>query len=278
MEEYTIRPDVLNYEDVCELMPFFKGKKKLVDFVFKILKINKVNWLHGNNYKTPGAPFTKGVLKDLGITVDIKNKEILDNLPEGAFITISNHPFGALDGIMLINELASRRSDFKVMVNLMLNYLSAMRVNFIAVDPLASDNPEKRATTMRGIREAMIHVKKGHPLGFFPAGAVAKLNNKLKVDEQEWQPSIIRLIQQLKVPVIPIYFHGHNSMLSCILGWIYWPLRSALLPSEVFRKKGATLKISVGKPIGAEEISKYSDIAELTKFLRDSTLSLKDTK
>lgn len=278
MEENIIKPNVLDYEDICKMAPFFNGKKKLVNFLFKVLKIDKVNWLHSNNYKTPGAPFTKGALKDLGITVEVENKEVLDNLPEGAFITVSNHPFGALDGIMLISELASRRSDFKVMVNLILNYITAMRENFIAVDPLASNDPEKRATTMRGIREAMMHVKKGHPLGFFPAGAVAKINGKLKIDDQEWQPSIIRLIQQLKVPVIPIYFHGYNSMLSYILGWLYWPLRSALLPSEVFHKKGAKLKISVGNPITVEEIAQYGDVAELTKFLRDSTLSLKNKK
>lgn len=278
MEETTIKPKVLDYDDICELAPFFKGKRKLVNFLFKLLKMDKVNWLHENNYKTPGAPFTKGVLKDLGITVEVENKEVLDNLPEGAFITVSNHPFGALDGIILISELASRRKDFKVMVNLILNYITAMRENFIAVDPIATDDPEKRAVTMRGIREAMMHVKKGHPLGFFPAGAVAKINGKFKIDDQEWQPSIIRLIQQLKVPVIPIYFHGYNSVMSYILGWLYWPLRSVLLPSEVFRKRGATLKVSVGEPISVEELSKYKEVEELSKYLRDTTFSLKNKK
>lgn len=278
MEENIIKPNVLDYEDICKMAPFFNGKKKLVNFVFKLLKIDKVNWLHSNNYKTPGAAFTKGALKDLGITVEVDNREVLDNLPEGAFITVSNHPFGALDGIMLISELASRRSDFKVMVNLILNYITAMRENFIAVDPLASNDPEKRATTMRGIREAMMHVKKGHPLGFFPAGSVAKINGKFKIDDQEWQPSIVRLIQQLKVPVIPIYFHGCNSMMSYILGALYWPLRSVLLPSEVFRKQGAKLRVSVGNPISVEEIAQYGDVAELTKFLRETTLSLKNKK
>ncbi|MBQ7940933.1 MAG: lysophospholipid acyltransferase family protein [Muribaculaceae bacterium] len=278
MEESTIKPKVLDYDDICELAPFFKGKRKLVNFLFKLLKMDKVNWLHENNYKTPGAPFTKGALKDLGITVEVENREVLDNLPEGAFITVSNHPFGALDGIILISELASRRKDFKVMVNLILNYITAMRENFIAVDPIATDDPEKRAVTMRGIREAMMHVKKGHPLGFFPAGAVAKINGKFKIDDQEWQPSIIRLIQQLKVPVIPIYFHGYNSVMSYILGWLYWPLRSVLLPSEVFRKRGATLKVSVGEPISVEELSKYKEVEELSKYLRDTTFSLKNKK
>ena len=278
MEESPIKPKVLDYEDICKLAPFFAGKPKLVNFLFKMLKVDKVNWLHENNYKTPGAPFTKGVLKDLGITVEVENSEVLDTLPEGSFITVSNHPFGALDGIILISELASRRKDYKVMVNLILNYITAMRENFIAVDPVATNDPAKKAVTMRGIREAMMHVKKGHPLGFFPAGSVAKINGKLKIDDRDWQPSIIRLIQQLKVPVVPIYFHGYNSMLSYVMGRICWPLRSLMLPSEVFRKKGAHMKMTVGKPISVDEIAQYPGVDELTKFLKDTTFSLKNGK
>ena len=212
MEGNEIRPEVLNYDDMCKMVPFFKGKKKLVDVLFKLLKVDKVNGLHSNNCSHTGAAFTKGLLKDLGITVVVENREVLENLPDGAFITISNHPFGALDGIILISLLAAQRKDYKVMVNMILNYISAMRSNFIAVEPVPTDDPAKKAVSMRGIREAMMHVKQGHPLGFFPAGAVAKINGKLQIVDQEWQSSVIRLIQQLKVPVIPVYFHGYNSM------------------------------------------------------------------
>lgn len=278
MEGNEIKPKVLDYDDICALVPFFKGKKKLVNFLFKMLKVDKVNWLHENNYKTPGAPFTKGALRDLGITVEVENREVLDNLPEGAFITVSNHPFGALDGIILISELASRRKDFKVMVNLILNYITAMRENFIAVDPIATNDPVKKAVTMRGIREAMMHVKNGHPLGFFPAGAVAKLNGKFEVEDREWQSSIIRLIQQLKVPVVPIYFHGGNSTFSYIMGRIYWPLRSLMLPSEVFRKQGAKMKLSVGNIITPEQMAEHKTVEELGAFLRNATFSMKEKK
>ena len=72
--------------------------------------------------------------------------EVLDNLPEGAFITVSNHPFGALDGITLIAEVGKRRPDYKVMVNMILNRITAMRPNFIAVDQKGSDDPAKKAS------------------------------------------------------------------------------------------------------------------------------------
>ena len=138
----------------------------------------------------------EGVLNDLDIKLQIDNEEILDNLPEGAFITVSNHPYGALDGIILINEIGKRRPEFKVMVNMILNYISAMRPNFIAVDALASDDPKKKAVSMNGIKAAIMHVKQGHPLGFFPAGAISKIIGT-KIQDREWQESVSSLIMQL---------------------------------------------------------------------------------
>ena len=105
-KETPIKRTVLDVDDVVAFVPKLKGKEKLINRVFKFLKVDKVNWLHAHNCDTPGQPFTEGLLKDLDITLRIDNEQVLDNLPEGAFITISNHPFGALDGISLINIVA----------------------------------------------------------------------------------------------------------------------------------------------------------------------------
>ena len=156
-KETPIKRTVLDYNDISQMVPWFKGKEKLVNRLLKFLSVDKVNWLHDHNCDTPGAEFAAGLLKDLEINLRIDNEQILDNLPEGAFITVSNHPFGALDGISLIHIIASRRPSFKVMVNMVLNYISAMRPNFIAVDALASDDPKKKAVSMNGIKAAIMH-------------------------------------------------------------------------------------------------------------------------
>lgn len=276
--ETSIKRSVLDCNDVVALVPKLKGKEKLVNRVFKFLKVDKVNWLHEHNCDTPGQPFTEGLLRDLDITLRIDNEQVLDNLPEGAFITISNHPFGALDGISLINIVAKRRPQFKVMVNMVLNYISAMRPNFIAVDAYQSSDPKKKAVSMNGIKAAIMQVRKGEPIGFFPAGAVSKIT-KWRLQDREWQENIIRLIMQLKVPVVPIFFHGRNSAMSHILGLIDWRLRTMRLPTEVFRKKGKTLHISIGDPISVEEQMKHmGSLEEFNKFLRNSTYSLKSCK
>lgn len=277
--EMPIKRTVLDYNDIAQMVPWFNGKEKLVNRLLKFLSVDKVNWLHDHNCDTPGPEFAAGLLKDLDIKLRIDNEELLNNLPEGAFITVSNHPFGALDGITLIHLISSRRPKFKVMVNMVLNYITAMRPNFIAVDALASDDPKKKAVSMQGIKNAIIQVRRGEPIGFFPAGAVSKVNIKGELNDREWQPTIVRLIQQMKVPVIPIYFHGSNSWWFNFLGVVCWQLRTLRLPAEVFRKKGSTLHISVGEPISVEEQLQHSaSVEELGQFLKDKTYALRKCK
>ena len=278
-QETPIKRTVLDYNDISQMVPWFKGKEKLVNRLLKFLSVDKVNWLHDHNCDTPGPEFAAGLLKDLEIKLRIDNEELLDKLPEGAFITVSNHPFGALDGISLIHIIASRRPQFKEMVNMVLNYISAMRPNFIAVDALASDDPKKKAVSMQGIKSAIMQVRRGEPIGFFPAGAVSKVNIKGQLEDREWQPTIVRLIQQMKVPVVPIYFHGSNSWWFNFLGVVCWQLRTLRLPAEVFRKKGSTLHISIGEPISVEEQIQHSGtVEELGQFLKDKTYALRKCK
>ncbi|MEG0700821.1 MAG: lysophospholipid acyltransferase family protein [Muribaculaceae bacterium] len=278
MEEKTIKRTVLDYDDFRKIVPFFNGKVKLVNWLLKLFSLDKVNALHDHNCDTPGPEFVEGILKELQISTRIDNEKAFDELRSGAFITVSNHPFGALDGIILLHIVTKHRPTFKVMVNMFLNHISAMRPNFISVDPLASNNPAKRAITMSGIREAMLHVKGGNPIGFFPAGAVSKINSGLRIQDRQWQPTIIRLIQQLDVPVVPIYFHGHNSTWFNILGTISWKLRTLRLPAEVFLKKGKTFHISVGDPVSTAEQAKYTSVEELGEFLKQRTYSMRKWK
>lgn len=152
---------------------------------------------------------------------------------------MSNHPYGALDGLILIHLLGSHRPDYKVMVNWILTYIEALADNFIAVEP--TSNETRRQISMVGIRESLSHIRNGHPIGFFPAGAVSKINSRLRIEDREWQPTVIRLIQQFKVPVIPIYFQGHNSLFYNLLGIIDWRIRTLRLPLEIFNKRNVHL-------------------------------------
>ena len=275
-----IRPDVLNYEDIRRIVPKLDGHEKLVNWLLHFLSVDKVNRVHANCCDTPGPEFARRLLFDeFRLTLRIDNEQILDNLPERAFITVSNHPFGALDGIALIHIIGSRRPEFKVLVNMILNQITAMRPNFIAVDPLASTDPSKRSVSVNGIRQALRQLSDGNPVGFFPAGAMSKTTLRHGLQDREWQKSVLQIIHRAKVPVIPIFFHGGNSWWCNLLGHICWPARSLRLPAEVFRKVGTEIHISVGDPISPAEQALHAVTPEtLGKFLREKTYELSKLK
>ncbi|ANU64307.1 lysophospholipid acyltransferase family protein [Muribaculum intestinale] len=277
--ETPIKRSVLDYDDIVAMVPKAAGHRKLINRLLHWLSVDKVNDVHDRYCDNPGPEFSRNLLKDFDINLRVDGREVLDSLPDGAFITVSNHPFGALDGISLIALMGTLRPDFKVMVNMVLNRISAMRPNFIAVDALASDDPAKQTVSKKGIMEAIRQVRSGHPLGFFPAGAVSKINRSLRIEDREWQPTIIRLVRQMGVPVVPIYFHGHNSALFNILGVISWQLRTLRLPTEVWRKCHSTIHISVGDIIPAEKIKEFGDNDKaLGEFLKASTYELRKRK
>lgn len=279
-KEYEIRPDVLNYDDIRRMVPKLDGHEKLVNWLLHFLSVDKVNAVHRKCCDTPGPEFTRRLLlEEFRLKLRIDNEALLDHLPEGAFITVSNHPYGALDGIALIYLIGSRRPEFKVMVNMMLNQITAMRQNFIAVDAWASNDPAKRAVSVAGIRQAMRQIANGQPLGFFPAGAMSKTDWKGHLVDRPWQDAVLQIIYRANVPVIPIFFHGGNSWWCNFLGHACWPARSLRLPAEVFRKVGKEMHISIGDVITPEQQALYRESpATLGKFLRDQTYALRSLK
>ena len=248
----------------------------LLKILYSLAGINKINDLYSHSCDKNGAEFVNSILKELSITYNIHHKEVLDQLPQGGFVTVSNHPYGALDGLILIHLLGSHRPDYKVMVNWILTYIEALADNFIAVEP--TSNETRRQISMVGIRESLSHIRNGHPIGFFPAGAVSKINSRLRIEDREWQPTVIRLIQQFKVPVIPIYFQGHNSLFYNLLGIIDWRIRTLRLPLEIFNKRNVTFDISIGEPISVEQQQKFKNLDQFGKFLKKETLKLKKNK
>lgn len=275
--EFYVRPDVINRDDVIKAVPALAKFPRLIDWALHFLAIDKVNYTHGKFTHRLGVDFARALAEDeykWNIITD--NYDVLKQFPTGPFITVSNHPIGSYDGIILLYLVGSIRPDYKVMVNLILNNLQAMRPGFIAVDPQKSDDPEKRKITMHGMREAIKHVKEGHPLGFFPAGAISNVDWKMNTSDRPWQEVIIRLIRQLQVPVIPIFFHCKNSTFCNILGKIDWRLRTLRLPRELFASYNKTIRVSFGNPISVEEQNSYETLQQLGDFLRKKTYELKD--
>jgi putative hemolysin len=275
-----IRPDVLTTEDVCEMVPRLASHPKLVSSLLKFLKLDRINEVHRQCCTTPGPECaTRLLFESFNIDLRVDGTDVLNRLPEGAFITVSNHPYGALDGIALIHLIGSRRPQFKVMVNMILNRIGGLRQNFIAVDAWAQNDPSKRAVSVNGIRQCLRQLKDGEPMGFFPAGAMSKVDRHWQLQDRPWQDSVLQIIHRANVPVVPVFFHGGNSQLFNVMGHLCWPLRSVMLPREVVRKTGKQIHVSIGEPITVEQQAPYRESpATLGAFLREQTYALRARK
>lgn len=273
-----MKKTVLDINDLQKLSPVFKNR--IVAFfakkLFKCLSINKVNQIHANHCHLRGSAFTSAMLSDplMNVKYKIHHEELLESLPEGAFITVSNHPIGSLDGIILIDIFASRRPDFRVMVNGFLENISAMGDNFISVQP-KTDDDTGNLSNINGVRASLGQLKAGHPMGFFPAGAMSFKNKNKQVRDLPWTHSIIRLIRKAKVPVYPVYFGCKNTNFFYWLGNISWKVRTMFVAVEAFNKRGRTLDVYIGKPISVDTIQHYKDDNDLAEFLYQVTYGLK---
>lgn len=263
---------LITLNELEEMTPLFRGRigNAFCKGLLSLLSIDKVNDLYLKNSSLKGPAFAQAVISDIGLEYEILNKEFLNDLPDGPFITISNHPYGHIDGIILVDIFGRIRPDFKVMVNSFLTRIESMRDNFISVIPTGNQYVAPAKDNIQGVKAAISHVCEGRPLGLFPSGAVSDLSLRDRcIRDREWQDAVIRLIRKLEVPVVPVHFIDRNSDFYYSLGLIDWRVRLLKLPSEVFNKRGKITRVAIGEIIDPEQLRDYHDIESLKCYLRN---------
>lgn len=264
-------------KDFEALSGFFKGERghRRAELIMRLLAIDKINRVYDNSGAFTGTDFTSRLLDDLGVNYLVGNADRLKYLPDGPFITVSNHPYGGLDGLMSLDLFARLRPDYKFMVNKLLSKIKTLDDNLISVEPAGNKKAGVKAASLRGVRETIQHLRNGHPMGFCPSGAVSDFSLRdLRVRDRKWQNSILRVIHSVRVPVIPLRFFDKNSPFFYFLGLINWRIRLLRLPSEVFNKKDQEPRIGIGNIITVEEQQQFADADSLGAYLREKVYEM----
>ena len=271
-----MKEKLITTDEIRNLHPLLRGKfgNVLVKMIFGITGMNKINAIYDGSKQQSGVGFVTDLLDRQGIIRIAENDAVLDSFQNQAFIIVSNHPFGHIDGIITISVVAAKRKDFKMMVNWMLNRIDTMEENFIGVNPYSKDSKMANVkSSFGGTKQCLEHLKGGHPLGFFPAGGVSS-SHLTYTKDREWQAPVLKLIKKARLPIVPMYISGTNSWLYRFLGFIDWRIRMVRLFHEVTNKKGKKIYIRFGAPISVEEQSKFDDIQAFGKFLQGKTYAL----
>ena len=244
-----------------------------ISWLFKnISGINKLNDLYKNGLGKSSADFLQYLLDDLDVKYELHDVD-LNRIPkEGPFIVVSNHPLGALDGILMMHIIGKIRPDFKVMGNFLLHRIQPLEPMVIAVNPFETRKEVYNSSS--GMREAIRHVRDGGCLGIFPAGEVSAKDEEGNVADREWQESAIKLIKKMNVPVIPMYFRARNSPLFYRMAALSPNLQTAMLPSEMVRPRVKPIQIRIGKPILPKQQLEFEEVKVFSEFLRKKTYAL----
>lgn len=240
--------------------------------LMKVLKISTLNKIYDHNKHLEDVAFLNGILDEMEIKFEIPEEDLKRLPKDGAYITISNHPLGGIDGILLLKLMLEREPNFKIIANFLLHRIVPLKKYIMPVNPF--ENHKDAKSSVVGIKETLRHLSDGKPLGIFPAGEVSTYKDGKLVVDKPWEEGALKLIRKAKVPVVPIYFHAKNSRLFYWLSKIDDTLRTAKLPSELLTQKDRVIKVRIGKPISVNEQNEIESFEEYSEFLRKKTYML----
>ncbi|HBR54429.1 MAG TPA: glycerol acyltransferase, partial [Flavobacteriaceae bacterium] len=240
--------------------------------LMKALNISTCNKIYDRNKHLNGLEFIDALLDEFEVAYEIPEEDLKRIPKSGPFITISNHPLGGIDGILLLKLVLERRPDYKIIANFLLHRIEPLKPYVMPVNPF-EDHKEVQ-NSMVGFKAALTHLRDGQPLGVFPAGEVSTQKEHQIMIDKPWEPAAMKLIKKAQVPVIPIYFHGRNSKSFYRWAKVSDTLRTAKLPSELLTQKDRTLKVRIGNPISVADQLEHENLDTYTAFLRKKTYVL----
>ena len=239
-----------------------------------VMRIPEIDRLYADLPATPDSlAFTEVALSGLKVSLRLSQEDFRRIPASGPVVVVSNHPFGAVEGLLLANVLRRRRPDAKLLANYLLGHVPELRDMLVLVDPFGGTGAAGR--NLGPLRESLKWLKSGGLLGVFPAGEVSHYRPGRGVADPDWSPLVARLARMSGCPVLPIYFHGANGPLFQLMGIIHPRLRTVMLPREMLNKGGQTIEMRIGSPIPPAKFAEYPSDEDLITFLRLRTYNLK---
>ena len=249
-------------------------KNSIASAMMRITKITKVNELYDKLKDKIGKDFFDSFVRERDLKYIVFEEDLAKIPKTGPFILVSNHPLGAIDGILMAKILTEIRPDFKVMGNFLLEKIKPMEPFVISVNPF--ENRKNLRNSATGMRETLKHLENGGCVGIFPAGEVSNKNNEFnEILDKAWEKPALKLIKMAKVPVIPMYFHAKNSAMFYHLAKLHPDLQTLLLPSEMMAKREKPIRIRIGKQVSVKALEEHDNIEEMGEFLQKKIYILK---
>ena len=210
-------------------------------------------------------------LNEMHITLEASG---LDNLPDGRYMFVSNHPLGGEDGVAL-GAIIGRHYDsrFRYLVNDLLMNLPGLAPLCIPINKTGKQSRDFPAMVEAGF-------KSDHHMLMFPAGLCSRKGNDGLIRDLDWKKTFISKSIETQRDVVPIHFGGQNSeRFYNIARWckrlnLKFNVAMLFLVDEMYRNVGKTFRVAIGKPIPWQTFDKSRTPAQWAQWVKDEAYKL----
>lgn len=245
--------------------------KFALNYLKRLLHIEQINgsiYEHRNKF---GRDFAEAILDDMKINIVIEGK---DHIPlNDRLIIAANHPLGGIDGMALISEIGRIRPDILFPVNDLLLNLPGLRPVFIPVNKYGKNVENKNA-----LEDAFAS---NNTLLYFPAGLCSRKQHGQILD-LEWKVTFLKKAVQYQRDILPVMVDARNSNRFYNLAnfrkniGIKSNIELILLPDEMYRQEGKTIRLIIGKPISYKTFDNTRSMKEWAALVKQHVYNLFD--
>ena len=259
--------------DVEKIIRDRAGDRHIPAFVIRWIK----KFIHEdflNDYfrkGTTGIEFASGSLEHLGVTVKVEG---LENIPlDGRFTFAGNHPLGGIDALGVIAALGQKYDgQIAFLANDFLMNLKQIAEYLVPVNKMGRQSGQL-AGQVKGIFDS------DRQILIFPAGQCSRRYDGV-IQDCAWKKTFISKSRESQRDIVPMWFSGQNSRRFYAIDRICRALRIKLnipmffLPDELYRGRGKTFRLVIGRPIPWQTFTQDKKDTEWAAWVRSKTYEL----
>ena len=249
-----------------------KTPRFVINYLRRITHEDDVNEILAKANGATGIDFVNIGVECLELKREVKG---LENIPsEGRFIFVANHPLGGLESLVMMQTIAEKFSNFMFVVNDLLMAIEPLRPLFIPINKIGKQS-RSNAEQLNALYASDKQVL------YFPAGLCSR-KIKGEIVDLQWQKNFISKAVEYKRDIIPIYIGGQNSnFFYRLANWrkrlkIKFNIEMLYLVDEMFKQRGQTISLTIGKPIPYTTFDKTKTPAKWAEWVKKETYKMKN--